>query len=148
MTKQEKILIKINPAEAIIIYNNREKATDETQERWGFNGRNDKSDAFRHSFFNAINTKYCGMTIVKLFSNAHESEVPQNLSLEVSMDLFNNLVGINYVGGISLLSESSISATVSDKILEGEMKYLSPLDAVVPPNFGINFQTNLIPTNQ
>lgn len=56
----------------------------------GNNERNDKSDAFRHSFYNVINTKYCGTAIAKLFLNAHESEAPQNLHLENSMDLLNN----------------------------------------------------------
>jgi len=134
--------------QALIIYKNREIATNETQARWGFNGRNDKSDAFRHAFYNAINTKYCGKVIVILFSTAHESEVPTNLNLEASMDTFNNLVGINYVGGISLLTIQAISGNISNKSLDGELRYLSPLDNVVAPNYGINPQTHLTPTNQ
>lgn len=36
-----------------------------------------------------------GEAIERLFSNAHESEVPQNLNLEKDMDFYNNSVGRN-----------------------------------------------------
>src|SRR5690606_22617506 len=54
LTKQEKILVAIWPEQAYKIYKNKPVAETMTTSVMGHNGRNDKSDAFRHAFFNAI----------------------------------------------------------------------------------------------
>ena len=105
LTQQEKILVSIWPEQAYKIYKNKPIAEAVTIQKMGYNGRNDKSDAFRHSFFNAINTRdinggilISARDIVRMFGKAHESEVPDNLIKERQMDLFNNDVGINAYG--------------------------------------------------
>ena len=148
LTTQEKWLVAAFPARALIIYNNKELAETETINRFGNNGRNDKSDAFRHAFFNAMNSNDAGDTVARLFSNAHESEVTSNLILEVQMDLHNNNVGHTIGDDASIfISDQDLSSSVYQSLLNGLLVYLSPLDAVLPPNFGINSSTQIIPTN-
>lgn len=148
LTTQEKWLVAAFPARALIIYNNKELAETETMNMFGNNGRNDKSDAFRHAFFNAMNSNDAGDTVARLFSNAHESEVTSNLILEVQMDLHNNNVGHTIGDDASIfVSDQDLSSSVYQSLLNGLLVYLSPLDAVIPPNFGINSSTQITPTN-
>ncbi len=161
LTQAEKDLVKLFPAEAYLISKNVNVATSETVTQFGRNGLNDKSDAFRHAYFQAINTGSVGATITKLFSDAHESEVPTILVLEKDMDLFNNQVGINYA--VDNPSTTSLSLPIMDALIRGELRYLFP---TLPPPFdqfgnpilggdplfntthGITSATSLIPTNQ
>lgn len=161
---EEKILIKMYPLQAYLISKNAEKAQLETINQFSRNGLNDKSDAFRHAYFQALNTQSVGAEITKLFSNAHESETPPLLNLEKQMDLFNNQVGINYADTYSTIcSCNSLSLAIVEALLKGELQYLSPLDFVASPIYdangdqtqdcstclnGMTALTTLRPTNQ
>lgn len=115
---------------------NKDDAENETENRFGFNGHNEKSDAFRHAFFNAMNTRDVGLVHTELFSNAHESEVPLILSLEKEMDLFNNSVGINIGKNESkFISDKNLSNLVFKSLNDGELKYLNPLDWIASPKY-------------
>ena len=82
LNEAEKALVKKYPIEAYLISKNRVVAENETISIFGLNGLNDRSDAFRHAFFNAMNSRDCGddpmtfASISKMFSDAHESDVP------------------------------------------------------------------------
>lgn len=181
LTAAEKILIKKYPLSAYRINKNKDIAVTMTVERFGKNGLNDKSDAFRHAFFNAINYRDLGKdpqtleNIAKLFSDAHETEVPQQLSLEKQMDLFNNGVG-HQIGNVLfsvLTSNADLANEVMHMLNQGKLMYLFPVMAppyfpngqINPdgdPNFygeggtnnpqtathGITSSTKLTPTNQ
>jgi hypothetical protein len=69
--------------------------------------------------------------------------------LEVQMDLHNNNVGHTIGDDASIfVSDQDLSSSVYQSLLNGLLVYLSPLDAVLlPPNFGINSSTQIIPTN-
>lgn len=151
LTQAEKNLIKQNWSEAYHIYKNRKVAEDATRQKFNRNGLNDKSDAFRHAYYNAINAKVVGVDIAKLFSDAHESETPIRFIKEKRMDLFNNNVGHQ-----SLLLNSNLSLTqlvdlIYQKLLNGDLRYLKPIN-YNDPNFGythgITVNTLLKPTNQ
>ncbi len=145
----EKALVALFPGQALIIQANVDDAQTETINRFGFNGRNDKSDAFRHAFFNAMNSNDAGDYVARLFSIAHESEVPPNLDLERQMDLHNNDQGHTIGDDASFfVSDQELSDSVYQVLLDGLLFYLSPLGPVVPPNFGINGSTQLTPTDQ
>lgn len=162
LTDAEKLLVNLFPLQALIIRENKLPAESETQARFGTNGINDKSDAFRHAYFNAMNSNDAGDTIARLFSNAHESEVSLNLILEKQMDLFNNNVG-HIIGDNAsfFISDGELSNLVYQKILNGSLNYLFPIN-YNDPNFwdkpqtttpndgdhGITNLTQLIPTNQ
>jgi hypothetical protein len=112
------------------------------------NGLSDKKDAFRHAFFNAINTRdvpprliggapASSSTIVKNFADAHESEVPPQLQLEATMDRFNNQVGIDYCWNCfsPFSSNYSIATAIKTKLEAGELRYLSPLNNNLYPPY-------------
>ncbi len=171
LTAEERNLIKQYPGQAYLISKNAEKAQTETRRLFnGVNGLNDKSDAFRHAFFNAMNERDCGKdqnlnSIAKKFSDAHESEVPLPLKLEKDMDLFNNAIG-HAVGDVMFpifVSDNSLSEDVMEKIIDGSLRYLSPLDKIASRPYDLNQDgiqdcltclngiistTSLTPTNQ
>jgi RHS repeat-associated protein len=66
-------------------------------ERWqhkfyrGYRGKNDRADAFRHSYWNALMAKHMGRSWAKIFGNAHEAK--RNPAIEKRMDFNNNAVG-------------------------------------------------------
>ncbi len=151
LSQAEKDLIKQNWSEAYHIFKNRKVAEDATKQKFNKNGLNDKSDAFRHAYYNIINTKVVGINMAKLFSDAHESETPSALIKEKEMDLFNNNVGQQSLLGNSNLSLTQLADLIYQKILNGNLRYLKPID-YNDPNFiythGITINTLLIPTNQ
>ena len=163
LSQEEKDLIKTFPFKAYKIYLNREIATTQTTNIFNYNGLNDKSDAFRHAFFQAINARDVGVQVASLFGDAHESEVPLALLLEKNMDLFNNEIG--YLNGFQNpdLSNSEMSNLIYTALQSGDLRYLYPLDFVSSPLYdangdgiqdcsnclnGIISSTSLIPTNQ
>lgn len=158
LTAAEKALVKAHPQAAAAIWFNKSIAENQTVAKMGANGLNDQSDAFRHCFFQAINTMAVGASLTQHFSDAHESEVPTQLQLEKQMDLFNNSVGIAYGQSLSFwTSVSELADGVRGKVFNGELKYLKPIN-YSDPNFwgtspsnathGITSSTALTPTNQ
>jgi hypothetical protein len=121
-------LIKQYPFEAYNIFKNREIAENATYQKFNRNGRNDKSDAFRHAYYNIINTKAVGIGIAKLFSDAHESETPSVLIKEKEMELFNNNVGQQSLLGNSNLSLTQLADLIYQKTLNGNLRYLNPIN--------------------
>ena len=151
LSQAEKNLIKKNWSEAYHIYKNRKVAEDATEQKFNRNGLNDKSDAFRHAYYNAINAKAVGVDIAKLFSDAHESETPIRFIKEEKMDLFNNNVGHQSLLLNSNLSLTQLADLIYQKLLNGDLRYLKPIN-YNDPNFGythgITVNTLLKPTNQ
>ena len=148
LTFQEKVLTGLYPLQAIIINSNREKADNFTKQFMGFSGLNDKSDAFRHCFFNAINQRDCGYDLVygslaniaKLFGDAHESETPSQRDLEKQMDLWNNYLGYHLITNNS--ATSNVNNDIADKVKQyvnnGLLKYIkNTLPPCVPNKPGI-----------
>ena len=92
---------------------------------------NDKADAFRHAFWNALMTrhKWIGKNTAKLFSDAHETETPQNQILEKYMDLRNNNVGL-YIGALygDNITEDSLAEVIMGELYYGRLWYLHPVD--------------------
>ena len=151
LTQAEKKLIKQNWIEAYHIFKNRKVAEDTTRQKFNRNGLNDKSDAFRHAYYNVINAKLVGVDIAKLFSDAHESETPIRFIKEKRMDLFNNNIGQQSLLLNSNLSLTQLADLIYQKLLNGDLRYLKPIN-YNDPNFGythgITLNTLLKPTNQ
>lgn len=174
LTAAEKLLIKIYPIQAVRIRANKQKAIGEAQGLFGTGGLNDKHDAFRHAYFNALNTRDILPTstltrgeIVRLFGIAHESEVPSQLQLEKQMDLHNNDEGISLCGSCFFASDNNLANGVIDKLNNGSLWYLKPVEPTPPQGsnginndfwhingdirlgkHGITSDTHLTPTNQ
>ena len=92
LTESEKAYVKRHPVNAYIIAECKNKAVAETRKKFGHNGRNDKSDAFRHSFWSALLAREIGYQQALQFTTLHESQ-PGNDLKEKSMDLHNNRAG-------------------------------------------------------
>jgi hypothetical protein len=158
LTKAEKELVKQYPDLAYQISQNRAVAEQATIAKFGSNGLNDKSDAFRHAYFQAINTVSVDKIFAKDFSDAHESETPLAWSLEKQMDLFNNSVGIRYGDALNNFSPQDLINTIYSVLENGELRYLSPIDysdscffgcsANPIGTHGITPSTSLIPSNR
>ncbi len=121
LTPQEQMYIRSHPHHALSIKQSKEAAYAETKKRFGHNGRNDKSDAFRHCFWSAILTRELGYQNALKFTTAHESD-PRNPPLEKAMDLHNNSVGLSIgkAGG----SNQQLSSRCMAALRNGRLKVL------------------------
>ena len=93
LTRDEKKYLQSNPTHAFKIKEAKDLAYSETKKRFKINGKNDRSDAFRHCFWSAILAREIGYENALKFTTAHES-YKGNPKDEKSMDLSNNLVGL------------------------------------------------------
>jgi hypothetical protein len=91
LTPAEKTYFALNPTHLVIVKLAAETATKETVKRFGHNGRNDDSDAFRHCFWSALLARDLGGFNAKWYTDAHEA-IPNNT--DIAMDTHNNGVGI------------------------------------------------------
>jgi hypothetical protein len=172
LTVQEKLLIAVYPKAAIMIKSNVTEALNKAVELYPapaaqHPGLNDKADAFRHAYFQAINVRDItpnGIMITRMFAEAHESEVPPPLQKEKVMDLFNNEVGIELANVQSfngLFTSNATFITLIQQLLsQGELQYLTPLNHLDPYWYtgpdrtpktatnGITAATLIKPTNQ
>ena len=131
------------PLDAIRIRINMSNAIAMTERQRGRSGHNDMSDAFRHAYFQAINTQSVGRNTTQLFAAAHESETPPNLVIEREMDFFNNQVGIDFATTSPNDDNDAMANRINTAIFVGGLRFLEPLDAnfnIIP---GI---TRLVPT--
>ncbi|MBP3361308.1 MAG: RHS repeat-associated core domain-containing protein, partial [Clostridia bacterium] len=124
ISSTEKIVAIANPLGALNVDNAQEIAWTEVQSRYGadippgsLDGSN--ANAFLHCYWNALITKKIGSYWAKLFTDAHEYGINNNLGLNAQMDLFNNSVGI-YIGeNIENKDNAHIANTVQNYVNYG-----------------------------
>lgn len=121
LTPHEQQYITAHPHHAFAINSSKEAAFRETKMRFGFNGRNDKSDAFRHCFWSAILAREIGYSGALQFTTAHESS-SLNPKDEKEMDLHNNGVGLSIgrIGG----ADQALSQRCMAALMVGQLKVL------------------------
>lgn len=130
MNQCEKELALKNPNCAIKIKNNKLLAQNTTISIFGFNKANECSDAFRHAYFNILNTIDCGAQLAKDFGDAHECEVPPEEQSSKEMDLHNNEIGRQIAINNPNSSNSQLISIVCTKLLNGDLFVLSdPADS-------------------
>ena len=112
-----------NPGHILFIKESKEIAFTETKKQFGVNGRNDKSDAFRHCYWSALLSKELGYTNALEFTTAHESS-PNNIKPEKAMDLHNKKVGLK----IRQNKNSNLSITMQclAALRGGKLKIIKP----------------------
>lgn len=110
----------------ILIKQSKDTAFNETKSRFGYNGHNDKSDAFRHCFWSAILSRDIGSWWAKAFTDAHETKAGQPPE-EKKMDLHNNSVGLD-IGFFYFIPDSnkSLSGQCFKALQDGKLKVLNP----------------------
>lgn len=123
---ERSVLIAMGPVNALIVKQSKAKAYNETEKRFGYNGHNDKADAFRHCFWSATLARDIGSWWAKAFTNAHETVTGQPAN-EKEMDLHNNAVGLK-IGFFYFIPDSN--ETLSNKcfaaLQNGELKVIKP----------------------
>jgi hypothetical protein len=129
LNSQEQALYNDSPSKGFKALIAGDEAYDVTNARFGTNGHNDKSDAYRHSAWNIFITAFTNgdSEWARLWTNAHEFGVTDNPYWEQAMDLHNNYVGRNFADANKVNLNSSITAvrSVCDKAyFSGELKYL------------------------
>ena len=90
---------------------------------------NNCADAFRHAFFGAMTARDHGINLARRIGVANECDVPEHLSLEKEMDLFNNEVG--YQIGLDYgknASDDELALAIWAEIKNGNLKYISNID--------------------
>ena len=123
----ELALAILYPVQALQIQVNSQTATAETIRRYGSNGRDDVSDAFRHAYWNALNASDTFVFVAKQFADAHESGVntnDPNAVLARDMDFWNNDQGRTIGGDNSAASDEDLSILVFGAIDRGLMRYI------------------------
>ena len=165
ISSEEKRLTKSFPTIAYKLYKNKDIAFQKTFQYFGNVPQvlNGKPDAFRHAFFQAINTVSVRKYFTELFANAHESEVPTIWSLEKEMDIYNNEIGMNLIEFThpNWSNTNQIATEILNMLNNGELIYLKPINYSSPyfwdnpststpndGNHGIINNTQLTPTNQ
>ena len=102
LTYSEKVLCIRYPFDALKVNQAKNIATSQTENKFGYNGLGDRSDAFRHGIWNAEMTVLIGKERAELFATAHEDKdisgnemdgYPKTAHKE--MDLHNNEIGRN-----------------------------------------------------
>jgi len=128
LNSQEQSLYNQNPSKGFKALVAGDEAYDLTQDRFGRNGHNDKSDAYRHAAWNIFIVGFTNdIEWARLWTNAHEYGASSNPYWEKAMDLHNNYVGRNYADSYNISTSSSITTTrsVCDKAyFSGQLKYL------------------------
>lgn len=104
----------------------KDTAFNETVRRFGRNGRNDRTDAFRHCFWSSVLSRDIGYFWAKAFTDAHETN-PDNPADEKEMDLHNNSVGLK-IGFFYFIpdSDTNLSDKCNKALENGELKILNP----------------------
>lgn len=93
---------------------------------------NGKGDAFRHSFFVAMNAKSLGPDLAQRLAEAHEMQPGNQLSIE--MDRRNNLIGLDIYQYLNITHNdyvsyfSMLNLVIAKKIDNGELWIVSDLD--------------------
>jgi len=128
-----------NPRAALTIKTNADVAFAHSGATSFSGPRDGQQDAFRHSFWNAINKIDVGQSTAKEYADLHESSNNPNADpVAVEMDLYNNMVGRNIadeylksIGGEDKLPESTtdwedaVDGLVQDAVNNGRMKMIS-----------------------
>lgn len=112
------------PFKAFKINDNKSIAYAKTEEIFGLNGFQDCSDAFRHAFFNAINSKSVGTAIAKEFGDAHECPKVNESTMEIrdhQMDLWNNSVGYKVYKSCPSCTNEQLAVKILQELRNGAM---------------------------
>ena len=120
--KKEQQFILNNPILSCKIQQNANSANEITKANFGYNGKGDESDAFRHAYWNAINAQVIGEEKTQSFGDAHEYSTPiGEIETDLIMDIHNNDVGIEIGKNYPNATPEELTEIIKEKILSGEL---------------------------
>ena len=101
---------------------NADIAMQQTVSEYGFQGKGDKSDAFRHAIWQALNVQSVGENFTRKWSDAHEYSTPPNeVRTDLYMDVHNNDVGIEIGKNNSSATLAQLVTIIKDQIALGKL---------------------------
>jgi len=133
LSSAEKKFVKKNKVAAYKIFRNAKTATKQTKNKFGFNGRNDRSDAFRHTLWQALNTQSVGADLTQQYADAHETATPAGREKEKEMDDHNNSLGIQIGLDNPDASLEDIIDAVSNALDEAKAVVIDPETGKITP---------------
>ncbi len=120
LNEEEKRYVVNNPVRSYVIKECKDDAERETERRFGYNGRNDETDAFRHCVWSGLISKRISQVEAIKFTTMHEMQDGNSFS-EKSMDLHNNRVGADI--GQEAGSERTVADECYKALQQGKLKY-------------------------
>lgn len=120
LNEEERNYVLMNPVRSYVIKECKDDAEHETERRFGYNGRNDETDAFRHCMWSGLISKRISHSEAMKFTTMHEMQDGNDFS-EKSMDLHNNKVGAEI--GQNVGSERTIADECYKALQQGKLKY-------------------------
>ena len=107
---------------AISIEENANKAFTTTKSIFGFQGKGDKSDAFRHAYWMALNVQSVGKRFSQKWGDAHEYSTPiEEIGTDLYMDIHNNDIGIEIGLDNPNATPEELQKIILDRIDQGDM---------------------------
>lgn len=145
---KEKELFNSDPARGAMVLLNAAQANEKEKAYYGSNTKGTNGDAFRHSFWNALNARSCGTAYAEAFATAHEtgSADYNPYSIDTKMDLYNNKVGRDLMIGkdysyapspsavIYMISQDDLKAVKQGKMLRYTGSDVYSYMCLVPTN--------------
>jgi hypothetical protein len=132
LTAVEKYLCMESPRKGLIIAINTKKAGDKSRQVYAVSGRQERNsmvDAFRHTYWVALNAQTINESSVIEFYTARESETPTHLQLEKDMDMHNNYWGLQIGKDNIDATEGTLTAIILSQYMHtGVLRYLSPIN--------------------
>ncbi|WP_270167173.1 DUF6973 domain-containing protein [Paenibacillus sp. SYP-B4298] len=129
LTTAEKLLVASNPASALVTNSLSKRAFELTEEKFGYNGLGDKSDAYRHGVWNALMTLHISRAWASLYATAHENKSQDFLNGKAAdgyyewqhrdMDLHNNQIGrdvITWYDTWPFVGESIVTGRINARL--------------------------------
>mgnify|MGYP007019858594 FL=1 len=124
----EQELFDANPSKGFAALVAGDEAADWTQYKFGYNGHNDKTDAFRHAAWNIWIIGFTSDSFwAEVWTSAHELGAINQPQIEYEMDMHNNSIGrlyafINDISEESLVSETR--NTIHDAYVSGSLWHI------------------------
>jgi RHS repeat-associated protein len=145
----------LNPLDALQVDANRQKAVTAAQNSGLPNARDGQQDAFRHAFWNALNSRDIGAGNAEPFATIHETGMtnpandPSNPSYDpiaIQMDLFNNAIG-RKIGALNPnATDEELAALVMQALANGELKVVTNIGAAnTSKTLGVSTHPTLSP---
>ena len=120
--EQDVIRYDIRFMKALDMEENSGLAVAETEKQYGRNGKGDESDAFRHAYWQALNTQDVGEDFTRKMSDAHEYSTPaKEVDLDLIMDIHNNDLGIQVGRENPQASPAELISIIKSKMDAGEL---------------------------
>jgi hypothetical protein len=120
LNDEERKYVISNPVNSYVINEYKNIAVKETEQKFGYNGHNDETDAFRHCVWSGLIAKRVSHQESMKFTTLHEAGA-RNSYAEKSMDLHNNKIGADI--GQNAGSEKAVIDECYKQLKQGNLKY-------------------------